>query len=144
MDRKHLADFLPYLISKITFLTSCLVSYTPKLGKRSTLKGKNLLPSGSSSFLLEWIPFQKGGKKNFDRVNSSENASSPFRNIYMLYLPQAVFVRKSPSNFALTYLYPQPVKTIFSWQVAPNTSNNIEVQISNSNSTIAEEQINFF
>ena len=28
--------------------------------KRSTLKGKNLLPLGANSFLLEWTLFQKG------------------------------------------------------------------------------------
>ena len=42
--------------------------FTPK---RSALKGKNLLPLGANSFLLEQIPFQKGG--NFDNVTSTEN-----------------------------------------------------------------------
>ena len=28
--------------------------------KGSTLTGKNLLPMGANSFLLEWTPFQKG------------------------------------------------------------------------------------
>ena len=41
--------------------------------KGSSLKGKNLLPQGTNSFLLEKTPFQKGGKSNFFTVNSWES-----------------------------------------------------------------------
>ena len=47
--------------------------FTPK---RSALKGKNLLPVGANSFLLEQIPFQKGG--NFDKVTATENVPKGF------------------------------------------------------------------
>ena len=42
--------------------------------ERSTLKGKNLLPQGTNSFLLERTPFQKGPTK-FDIDASPENVS---------------------------------------------------------------------
>ena len=35
--------------------------------KGSTLKGKNLLPMGANSFLLEWTPFQKGLSVQFSK-----------------------------------------------------------------------------
>ena len=39
--------------------------------KGSTLNGKNFLPKGANSFLLELTPFQKG-ENYFDRVASPE------------------------------------------------------------------------
>ena len=50
----HLVDFPSFIPKEKTLVASCLVSC--KLGpseKRSTLKGKNLLPLGANSFLLE-------------------------------------------------------------------------------------------
>ena len=58
-------------------MTSSLVFYRTKPWKevhtkrrefasKSTLKGKKLVPLGPNSFLLEWIPIQKGSKTNFD------------------------------------------------------------------------------
>ena len=44
--------------------------------KRSTLKGKNLLPMGANFFPFRVDPFQKGGK-NFASITSHEIVSSP-------------------------------------------------------------------
>ena len=49
------------------FVTYYLVSYTPNTScKGCTLKEKNLLAREANSFLLEWTPFQKGGKNDSD------------------------------------------------------------------------------
>ena len=44
---------------------------------RSTLKGKNLLPLGANSFLLEQIPFQKERKTNPHKLPASPSTPSP-------------------------------------------------------------------
>ena len=47
-----------------TFVTYRFLSCTSSpFGKRSALKGKNLLPIGANSFLLEQIPFRKNKNK---------------------------------------------------------------------------------
>ena len=62
-------------------LISCLHSDTKNpFCKGSTLKGKNLLPLGANSFLLEKTPFQKGGENSFDRV---EGVSMPLNDPFL-------------------------------------------------------------
>ena len=41
---------------------------TKPFQKVSSPKGKNLLPPGANSFLLEFTPLEKGGKREIDRV----------------------------------------------------------------------------
>ena len=38
-------------------------------GKGSALRGKNLLPPGANSFLIEQVPFQKGAKTIFTELS---------------------------------------------------------------------------
>ena len=56
----NISSFSP---REITFMTSCLLSFTSiPFWKWSSLKERNLLPGGANSFLLEQTPFQKGAK----------------------------------------------------------------------------------
>ena len=48
--------------------------------KGSILNGKNFLPLGADSFLLEYIPFQKGDKNLLIRAVSLENVSIPLND----------------------------------------------------------------
>ena len=52
-------------------LPVCFPTHHVTSGKGSVLKGKNLLPVGANSFLLEQTPFQKQ-KNKFYRGTSSE------------------------------------------------------------------------
>ena len=57
------SGFRHFLTREATFVTSCLLSVHNRLLKKgSSLIGKNLLPRGANSFLLEKTLFQKGGK----------------------------------------------------------------------------------
>ena len=49
-----LGRFSAFCIHGKSFVFFCLISCQPNLLKGSTLKGKNLLPNGASSFLLNW------------------------------------------------------------------------------------------
>ena len=49
----------------------------PLLKKGSALKGKNLLPKGANSFLLEQTPFQKGGKRILTELPSLQKHQFP-------------------------------------------------------------------
>ena len=59
--------------------------HTKSLLKRSTQKGKNLLPKGANSFLLEY-PFQKVRQNNFDRITSLASVSVPLKWLFSLSL----------------------------------------------------------
>ena len=54
----------------------------PLLKKGSTLKGKNLLPLGANSFLLEWTPFQKGGKTILTELSSLKVYPVPLKELF--------------------------------------------------------------
>ena len=49
-----------YVIKKFFSGEATLSIYGTPSEKESTLKGKNLLPMGANSFLLEWTHFQMG------------------------------------------------------------------------------------
>ena len=58
------SGFLPFLQGRqILLLPVSFPAHLVPSEKGSTLKGKNLLPRGANSFLLEKIPFQKGVKE---------------------------------------------------------------------------------
>ena len=63
--------------------------------KGSTLKGKNFLPWGANSFLLEWTPVRMGGE-NLDRD------LSPVTEMYPLKLYSLTFKGKHSSDNTLT------------------------------------------
>ena len=56
-------DRFSAILYKTILVTSCLpLVHQVSSKKGSTLKGKNLLPMGAYSFLLEYTRFQKRGK----------------------------------------------------------------------------------
>ena len=63
-----LADFPPFLIREITFMTSYLLSWM-----------QSFFSQGEQIFLLIVDPFSGGSKNNFDRVFSLESVSIPFK-----------------------------------------------------------------
>ena len=60
-------------------MNSCFVFQVPTV-QESTLKGKNLLPTGSNFFPFSADPFQKGGNINIYRADSSESESKILLN----------------------------------------------------------------
>ena len=73
------ADFVPFFFQGKQLATSCLRSCTFNPSeKRSTLKGKNLLPGGVNSFFLGKTPFQKGAKAILESVSNSLTTVSNF------------------------------------------------------------------
>ena len=59
MGLDTLGSFPSFLITETIFVTSCLLPCINKsLLQGFILKGKNLLPVGANSFLLEQTPFQ--------------------------------------------------------------------------------------
>ena len=55
---------------KTIVLSVCIPAHQVPSEKVFILTGKNLLPQGANSFLLEWTPLQKGRQKNSDRAES--------------------------------------------------------------------------
>ena len=96
-------------------MTSCLVSCSPTPSKKeSTQKGKNLLPRGANSFLLELTPFQKGGKK-IDKAASPESVSIPPQDrILSVSVKNMISVHPCISTINATFdniqLYPKQIQ----------------------------------
>ena len=66
-----LGKFYNFVPGRQTFVASCLLFCTATpFQKECTLKGKNLLPRGANSLLLEYTPFQRGGKQILTRLSS--------------------------------------------------------------------------
>ena len=73
-----LGRFSPIFTREITFMTSCLLSLTLSSSeKESVLEGKNLLPLGANSFLLEYTHLQKGSKALLPELSPLKVYQSP-------------------------------------------------------------------
>ena len=77
----------------------CVLVHQVLSEKVSTIKGKNLLPRGANSFLLEYTPFQKKSKSYFDSAASSEKVSVTLKKDYFFYMSKAhLFARQNSPN----------------------------------------------
>ena len=55
--------------------THCVLSCTQTTSEKGfALKGNNSLPREANYLFIEWTPFQKEGKNDFDRASAPENA----------------------------------------------------------------------
>ena len=88
-----LIDFLAVPPRGTIFATSvCFTACQLPSEKGSTLKGKNLLPLGTNSFLLEESPFRRS---NFDKVTFPEKVSI---HLIGCSLPAHTFVKLGTSS----------------------------------------------
>ena len=72
-------SFFPFRVDPFS---PCIPAHEDLFEKRSTLKGKNLLPLRANPFLLEENPFQKGNINSLT-VTSPESVSIPLEYLFL-------------------------------------------------------------